>query len=168
MQDIINSIKKFVQDNNFQILTHLQNKQGFDIVKGFHEAFLDYKKEVEKAERNYFDFFNGNGFNKIQPEYLRLMFNVVWFLEIISQMKKHFLLQMTTQDHTDFSNYLVDICDTQIACNNFINSNRQNFDLYNAYFVKLEGAYGFNGEVFITFKEFKDNYEEIKKNDYPY
>lgn len=158
-----NAIKKFEQETNFQIQPYIQSKTGFELIKGFHQAFLQYNVEISRIENIYTDFFNGIGYNKIEPEYLRVLWNVSWFLDIITEMKKHFQSVMTPQDKADYSDFMLDICETQIACNNFISNNRKNFDLYNGYFIRLEGAFGFNEENYITFKEYKDNYAEIEK-----
>jgi hypothetical protein len=165
MEEIIEAIKKFEQESNFKIMPLIKSKTGFDIIEGFHKSFLIYIGEINKLENKYIDFFNGNGYNKIQPEYLRVLANVGRFLEIITEMKKHFQSEMTTQDNSKYSDFLADIFETQNACQNFISINRQNFNLYISYFVRLEDAFGFNDENYITFKEYKDNYSKIEKLD---
>lgn len=162
MEKIFEAIKKFEQESNFKIMPLIQSKTGFDIIDGFHKAFLIYIGEINKLENKYIDFFIGIGYNKINPEYQRVLWNISWFLEIITEMKKYYQSALTQQDKSDYSDIMLDICEKQIACQNFINNNRHNFDLYNSYFIRLHGAFGFDEEDYITFKEYKDNYAEIE------
>ncbi len=165
MEQLIKEIQKFEHDNNFEITPFLESKEGFDLIDGFYKAFIQYKVEIEETKKKYTDFFDGVGFDKIYPEYNRVLWNITWFSDVITKLQAHFKAQLRKSENEEIIKYIIEISTIHIDYLHFLNSNRRSFTMYTEYFGRFETELGFNGEDYITFKEFSDNYDEIKKLD---
>jgi len=154
-------IIQFETENSFSITKHIASKKGFDLIQGFFEAFNEYKEVINDTDKKYKEFFSGIGYNKIEPEFERIVWNIGWFSERISDLDKHFKKILTGEETKQVVNYMFEILDTQMKFTKYLFD--PDFELYHRYFSRLENEIGFNEEPYITFKDFKDHFEEIKR-----
>jgi hypothetical protein len=168
---ISDAIDRFEKQNTFKITPFIQSKTGFDLIKGLALAFDSYKIEIASVQTAYTDFFNGKRYDKIEPEYNLVLFNVSWFMGIFGEAKKDLYSTLSDEQIKEANEMFVDIAEEFNSCSQYNISNMNNFNLYNHYFIKLK-EHGFNmsdddeNESYITFPEYVRNSPIIEQRDY--
>jgi hypothetical protein len=157
------TINKFETDNNFQFGKYISNKNGFDLIEGFYNAFVDYKIEAARIESLYSDFFNDKTYDKIVIEYERVLFNSSWFLNLFTDITKHYYNDLTIEEAKIVSAFKVEIMNFSFNCLDFNINNFNDLALYQYYFFRLVNNVGFNYNNYITFKEFRQDWKLIEK-----
>ena len=161
----VKSINKFEIENNFQFGNYINGREGYDLIEGFYNAFVDYKIEATRIESLYSDFFNGKIHNKILVEYDRVQFNSNWFYSMFSTITEHYYNKLNTEESNKVSNFKFEILKFGFDCMDFSINNFDDFVLYNYFFFRLDNSMGFNYSTYITFKEFKQHWKLIEQMD---